>query len=274
MTDLSIFLEEHPYIDYSSPLIRAKAGELFSGIESPLERVKTAYEFVRDEIPHNFDTGSDVITAKASDVLARKTGICHSKANLLAALLRSVGIPAGFCYQHLTLADDDSLGYCVHCYNAVFVGGRWIFLDARGNTNGRRALFSPETPVLAFNQARVDGVLLEGIYAHRRWASCGCSTCGHDRTSSITLQDYLEGEPISHTGEGGGPSPQGVEFFSQITFILTIKGGPQRPPPSGRAFLCPTTTTSSSSACRVQGRAPWASSLQSPSGCGSSIPIS
>ena len=84
MTDLSIFLEEHPYVDYSSPIIRAKAGELFTGTDSPLERVRIAYEFVRDEIPHCFDIDSDFITSRASDVLARGTGICHSKANLFA----------------------------------------------------------------------------------------------------------------------------------------------------------------------------------------------
>ena len=80
-------------------------------------------------------------------------------------MLRRVGIPAGFCYQHLTLAEDDSLGYCVHCYNAVFVNNRWIFLDARGNTNGRRALFSPEKPVLAFKpRLEFDAYFWKGIY--------------------------------------------------------------------------------------------------------------
>ena len=151
------FLEEHLYIDYSSPPIQALARELFSGIDSTLEKVKVAYEFVRDEIPHSFDIGSDAIVSRASDVLAEKTGICHSKANLLAALLRGVGIPTEFCYQHITLAGDDSLGYCVHCYNAIFVNDRWIFLDARGNTNSRRALFSPENPVLAYrNRSEYD----------------------------------------------------------------------------------------------------------------------
>jgi len=64
MSDLNIFLEEHPYIDYSSPLIAAKAKELFSGADDSLEKVKIAYEFVRDEIPHCFDIGADVITSK------------------------------------------------------------------------------------------------------------------------------------------------------------------------------------------------------------------
>jgi len=197
MSDVTIFLEEHPYVDYSSPLIAAKAEELFSGTDDSLEKAKIAYEFVRDDIPHSFDIGSDVITSKASDVLARKTGICHSKANLLAALLRRVGIPAGFCYQHLTLADDDSLGYCVHCYNAVFVNDRWIFLDARGNTNGRHALFSPEKPVLAFQPRReYDEYFWRGIYASPQAGVMRMLDAAATRQDVIdNLQDYLEGEP-------------------------------------------------------------------------------
>lgn len=193
---MSIFLEEHPYIDYSSPLIQALATELFSGTDSPLERVKIAYKFVRDEIPHCFDIGADVITSRASDVLAERTGICHLKANLLAALLRGIGIPTGFCYQHITLADDDSLGYCVHCYNAVFVNDRWIFLDARGNTDGRRALFSPEKPVLAYqNRNEYDEYFWKGIYASPQMGVMRMLDASTTRQDVIdNLQDYLEGE--------------------------------------------------------------------------------
>ena len=79
------------------------------------------------------------------------TGICHAKANLLAALLRSANIPVGFCFQRLTLAGDRSLGYCVHCYNAIFISNNWIKVDARGNTNGINAGFSLENPILAYH---------------------------------------------------------------------------------------------------------------------------
>ena len=49
---------------------------------------------------------------KASDVLLNKTGICWTKSCLLAALLRTNGIPSGISYQLLTRADeDDSEGY-------------------------------------------------------------------------------------------------------------------------------------------------------------------
>lgn len=160
------FLQEHPYIDYSHPLIRAKAAELFDGLEDDIQKAKAAYEFVRDEIPHTFDIQSDTITAKASDVLKYKTGICHGKANLLAALLRSQGIPTGFCYQRLTLLDDDSKGYVVHCYNAVYLNGRWIRLDARSNKPGINAQFSLAEPVLAYPcRQQYDEYFWPGIYA-------------------------------------------------------------------------------------------------------------
>lgn len=164
--DLTIFLSENKYVDFSSSIIREKADELFCGISSDTEKAKNAYEYVRDEVPHSFDIETKIITATASDVLIHKTGICHAKANLLAALLRSQGIPVGFCFQHLTLADDDSLGYCVHCYNAVFVEGRWIKLDARGNKPGVNAQFSLGEPVLAFPiRKEYDEYCWDGIYA-------------------------------------------------------------------------------------------------------------
>ena len=164
--NLSKFLEEHRYIDFSSPAIQEKANELFHGINNDVEKAKIAYEYVRDEIPHSFDINAKIITAKASDVLKYKTGICHAKSNLLAALLRSQKIPAGFCFQRLTLMDDDSLGYCVHCFNAVFVNERWIKVDARGNTNGISAQFSLDEPILAFPpRPEYDEYIWNGIYA-------------------------------------------------------------------------------------------------------------
>lgn len=160
------FLEATPYVDFLSPIIETQTKRLFAGQVSEIEKSKTAYEFVRDEIPHSFDCNATVITAKASDVLLRKTGICHAKANLLAALLRSQGIPAGFCFQHITLLDDDSMGYCVHAFNAVYLEGKWVLLDARGNKEGVHAAFSLGEPILAFPpRPAYDEYLWDGIFA-------------------------------------------------------------------------------------------------------------
>lgn len=160
------FLKENEYIDYSSENIMLKARELFKGVDNDVEKAKIAYEFVRDEIDHSFDIGAKIITARASEVLKHKTGICHAKSNLLSALLRSQNIPAGFCFQHITLADDDSIGYCVHCYNAVYVDNKWIKIDVRGNTNGINAQFSLLEPMLAFsNRSQYDEYFFNGIFS-------------------------------------------------------------------------------------------------------------
>jgi transglutaminase-like putative cysteine protease len=164
---LTEFLKRNEYINYFSENIVLKAEELFKGINNDTEKAKIAYEYVRDEIPHSFDINSKIITARASDVLEHKTGICHAKANLLAALLRSQNIPTGFCFQHITLAGDDSIGYCVHCYNAIYVENKWIKVDARGNTNSKNAQFSLDKPILAFpNRSQYDEYFWNGIYAN------------------------------------------------------------------------------------------------------------
>ena len=190
------FLQATEYIDYSAEIIQKKANELFTENMSNIEKARIAYEFVRDEIPHSFDCNAKVITAKASDVLKYKTGICHAKANLLAALLRLEGIPAGFCFQRLTLLDDDSIGYGVHAYNAVFLDNKWIKLDARGNKKGVNAQFSMDEPVLAFPvRAEYDECYYKGIYAYSHLPSMQMLE------NAKTIQDIRENIPDVVTEE-------------------------------------------------------------------------
>ncbi|HJJ48447.1 MAG TPA: transglutaminase [Methanocorpusculum sp.] len=162
---LDTFLTESEYIDFTHPAVEAKADELFSGLDE-LEKIRTAYYFVRDEIPHTLDIFGHIFPAKASGVLAAETGICHAKANLLAALLRHEKIPCGFCFEKITLAEDDRLGHCIHGYNAVFYDGKWMFLDARGNKPGVYAEFSTDAPSLAYPPREKYGeYIIDGIFA-------------------------------------------------------------------------------------------------------------
>lgn len=108
---------------------------------------------MRDKIHHSWDVRDKRVTVTASDVLREGVGICWAKANLLAALLRANGIPAGFSYQRLTLGDTVDTGYCIHALNTVYIStlGRWIRLDARGNKDGVNAQFSLDEEILAFH---------------------------------------------------------------------------------------------------------------------------
>ena len=81
---LDDFLRETESIDYGNPAIRDKVSELMRESGSSIEYVERAFRFVRDEIPHSWDIKSDVVSRRASEVLANGTGICWTKSCLLA----------------------------------------------------------------------------------------------------------------------------------------------------------------------------------------------
>ena len=90
------------------------------------------------------------MTLIASDVLRFRTGMCYAKSHLLAAMLRSIGIPCGFAYQRL--ADEGSnSGYCLHGLNGVWLEGYgWYRVDPRGNRAGICTRFDPPAEHLAY----------------------------------------------------------------------------------------------------------------------------
>lgn len=149
--DFDEYLEHSFYIDWDEPEIKKMATELKQS-ENEIETVRKCYEFVRDQIRHSWDAQDRRITAKASEVLREKVGICWAKSNLLTALLRANQIPAGICYQRLTLGDLPETGYCIHALNAVFMKSvnQWIRLDARGNKPGISAEMNLKEEYLAF----------------------------------------------------------------------------------------------------------------------------
>ena len=93
-----------------------------------------------------------MVTCSASEVIKHGQGICYAKSHLLAALLRCLGIPTGFCYQKLVLDDDSKPWLIIHALNAVYLKSlkKWIRLDARGNKEGVNAQFSTNSEMLAF----------------------------------------------------------------------------------------------------------------------------
>jgi len=131
MTVNDPLLSATEYIDHLDPTIQTLAQSLARRSADEARYARDAFEWVRDEIPHTTTTGRQVVTAKASDVLAERTGICHAKANLLAALLRARGIPAGFGFQRVTVGEDASDGYCLHALAIAMLGGNLVPLDPR-----------------------------------------------------------------------------------------------------------------------------------------------
>ncbi len=144
------YLESNKYIDWATKKVLSQAKQLARGIYDKVEVAKACFEFVRDEIKHSGDYELNPVTCKASDVLKYGTGFCYAKSHLLAALLRANEIPAGLCYQRLTI-ENDAPRFCLHGLNAVFLEKYgWYRIDARGNKTGVEAIFTPPTEKLAF----------------------------------------------------------------------------------------------------------------------------
>lgn len=147
------YLIETQSIDYNDENIQKKVGHLKELSSDDIDYIERCFMFVRDEIPHSWDINASVVSKKASEVLANKTGVCWTKSCLLAALLRSNGIPSGISYQLLTRADNDtSDGYIIHAFNTVYIEqlDKWIRLDARGNKENVNAQFSLDEEHLAY----------------------------------------------------------------------------------------------------------------------------
>ena len=161
-TPIEPYLRATPIVDANHPDIVSMGLSLTESAESETEKVRRLFEWVRDEITHSRDASLNVVTCAAAEVLQSRTGLCYAKAHLLAALLRSIGIPCGFCYQ--TFDADGSL----HGLNGIYLSEakKWIRLDPRGNTSGaaRPARFdlSEERNRLAFP---ADPFLDDCVYA-------------------------------------------------------------------------------------------------------------
>ncbi|MFD5624753.1 transglutaminase domain-containing protein [Streptomyces sp. NPDC127072] len=139
--DLSAYLAADVAIDHHHPLVRETAARLARASVDSYAYARSAFEFVRDEIPHSQDSGDLRVTWRASDVLEQRTGICYAKAHALAALLRAEDIPTALCYQKF----DE-----VHGLVAVRFNGAWHRQDPRGNKPGVCARFSLDGERLAF----------------------------------------------------------------------------------------------------------------------------
>lgn len=191
------FLAEDDYVDYYDIMVVREAQQATLKCTTDEERAKALYEFVRDDIEHAYNIDSIAIPFRASTTVKARVGTDDSKAILLAALLRYYKIPAGFCYQYLTVADDEKNGYYMHCYNAIYLNGKWIKVDACGRKNGQKTSFHTITPSLAFTPRETYGEYnVKGIYANPNMAAIRVIEQADDIADVMFgLPDFVEGEP-------------------------------------------------------------------------------
>jgi transglutaminase-like putative cysteine protease len=129
------YLRPTPCIDADHPRVREFARERAGGRADGREQCVALYYAVRDEFrydPHHIDLRPDAM--RASRVLARGAGFCVTKAVLLAATARTLGIPSrlGFAdvRNHLTTERmRRAMGtdlFVFHGYTELYLDGRWV----------------------------------------------------------------------------------------------------------------------------------------------------
>ncbi len=161
---MNAYLASTPIIDWHHLAVAARAQQLAADCASEEAVIRNCFEFVRDHIKHSWDFRLNPVTCKASDVLQHETGYCYAKSHLLAALLRANGIPAGLCYQRLSI-DTAGPPYCLHGLNAVYLKQHgWYRIDPRGNKPGVQAEFAPPVERLAFPMLHDDECNLPEIW--------------------------------------------------------------------------------------------------------------
>lgn len=165
MEPIANYLCRSDVIDWDHPAVMEQARALTAGREDVAAIAKACFEWVRDEVMHSRDFERNPVTWRASDVLLHRTGYCYAKSHLLAALLRANGIPAGFCYQRLSVGDSGP-PYCLHGFNAIELPGvGWYRVDARGNRAGIDAQFTPPVERLAFALQSAEEVEFANVLA-------------------------------------------------------------------------------------------------------------
>lgn len=138
----SDFLAPTPFCDFEHPFIKTASQNIFrakndSEFLDPSQKARRAFYWVRDHIKYTLG----LTPAKASETLLLNEGSCSNKANLLAALLRSQGIPTGFMIMEVNTKEyfgPTSIPRLnrylsrksLHVYNSIFIDDRWIQIDA------------------------------------------------------------------------------------------------------------------------------------------------
>jgi transglutaminase-like putative cysteine protease len=105
----------------------------FGQIEHGLPRVQAICDWVHNNIEYRFGSGRPDLSA--SEVLARRHGVCRDFAHLAIALCRAFNLPARYVTGHLP-----DIGYVdpgtpmdFHAYSEVFLGNEWFTFDPRYN---------------------------------------------------------------------------------------------------------------------------------------------
>ena len=109
------------------------AWQQFGHIAHGLPRVQAICDWVHDNIEYRFGSGRSDLSA--SEVIARRHGVCRDFAHAAIALCRAFNLPARYVTGHLPDIGftDPGTAMDFHAYCEVYLGSEWLTFDPRFN---------------------------------------------------------------------------------------------------------------------------------------------
>ncbi len=129
------YLKPTSIVNFDYPTVKNKAQEITIGQKRNVDKARSLFYFVRDNIKYNPYLPRYLTEHfRASNTLARREGFCITKAALLIAMSRAVGIPARFHFVILRnhLLPEKMAELLVsnvipdHSFAEFYLAGKWV----------------------------------------------------------------------------------------------------------------------------------------------------
>lgn len=224
-------LEPQNDIECDDPVLIGYSNRIVEGAKDDWEKVFRIYKFISSEMAYDkreAETTSAGYQDSAVDVIRSGRSICEGFANCFVALCRAQGIPAvvefgiGFTsYEEITNRKPTSQDYADHAWAAVFLGGKWHFVDPTFDMS--RYYYGPndirtyeETTkyyLLPLEAISNDHMIMDADTRH------GIPTAGYCGTDRSGAKFEITRDGVCHiTGSGALKMPYGVNGFSKVVF--------------------------------------------------------
>ncbi|MBR3247293.1 MAG: leucine-rich repeat protein [Clostridiales bacterium] len=222
-------LEPQNDIECDDPVLIAYSNQICEGASDDWEKAFRIYTYIAHEMAYdNIEADGDSKSTQdgAVDILRDGKGICEGLSNAMVALLRAQGIPAvvefglGYGdYEQMTTREYEDGEYADHAWAAVFLGGKWHFLDPtydiakqyNGPNDIETSSGKTDYYLLPLESFSNDHLIMD---ADTRHGIESLGSCGTDAKYKISRDGvcYI-------FGSGKLKLPAGVNGFSKVVFM-------------------------------------------------------
>jgi len=224
-------LEPQNDIECDDPVLIGYSNRICEGAKDDWEKAFRIYKFISSEMAYDKKSADDYAVGcqdSAVDVIRSGRAICEGFSNAFAALCRAQGIPAvvefgiGFSdYKEMTTRVPTEFDYADHAWAAVYLGGKWLFLDPTYDmsryyygTNDLRVYDqSTKFYLLSLEAFSNDHRIYDADTRH------GVPAAGYCGNGTKNAQFEITRDGVCHiSGYGTLKMPAGVTGFSKVVF--------------------------------------------------------